>query len=156
MPICVLLFSINFIGFIISSAIASATTGGKAKLFSFDPDNGSLGFLDSDNVWIVFVLQGIFGSFMGSAGYMLSLFFYSPVVTSSAFLLEPLVAQALGTYLGIDNFPGILTLIGMSIVIFGIVKIQKSSQNRRKIAIQGDHATALDLARDHIQEQTLK
>jgi drug/metabolite transporter (DMT)-like permease len=123
MPMSVLLFSISLLGFIISSAIASAITGGRSKLFSFDPVNGSMGFFDADNVWIVLVLQGVFGSFMGSAGYMLSLYFYSPVVTSSAFLLEPLVAQALGTYLGIDKFPGILTLIGMSIVIFGIVKI---------------------------------
>ena len=69
---------------------------------------------------MAFVPYGIFCSFFGSAGYVLCLLFYSPVVTSNAYLLEPFIAQALGYYLGLDQMPGLMTFLGTLMAVVGI------------------------------------
>ena len=57
---------------------------------------------------------------MGSAGYVLCLLFYSPLVVSNSYMLEPFIAQLLGYAIGLDKFPGIFTFIGAIITLYGI------------------------------------
>jgi hypothetical protein len=69
------------------------------------------------------ILYWILGSVLGSAGYTISLLFYSPVVTCNAYLIEPLIAQTFGYIVGLDGLPGILTAIGTVFAIYGIMNI---------------------------------
>ena len=74
---------------------------------------------------------GFFSAFCGSAGYVLCLLWYSPVVTSNSYLVEPFIAQALGCAIGIDEMPGALTLIGTLLAIAGIMFLQKGNNERQ-------------------------
>ena len=102
------------------------------SILSTDPVNGCLGFLNKETLFVAFVPYGILASFCGSAGYVLCLLFYSPVVTSNSYLIEPFIAQALGYAWGIDAMPGLLTLLGTILAIAGIMFLQKGN-NERKI-----------------------
>ena len=93
---------------------------------------GCLGFFDPRIALIAFITFGILCSVMGSAGYTISLLFYSPLVVSNAFLIEPLVAQLLGFYFGFDDFPGIMTFIGAIFTIAGLIFIDRASRQTCK------------------------
>jgi hypothetical protein len=75
----------------------------------------------------------IFASLFGSAGYVLSLLFFSPLVTSNSFLVEPFIAQVLGFLLGLDALPGIMTVLGTFCAIAGIIFIEKGSRLRTEV-----------------------
>lgn len=62
------------------------------EYFSTDMYTGCLGIFDRRIAFIAFIPFGILCSIMGSAGYTISLMFYSPLVVSNAFLIEPIVA----------------------------------------------------------------
>ena len=76
MPICLLLFTMNVHNFILCSALAKLTTGSQIGIFSFDPKNGCLGFLNREVMFMALVPYGILASFFGSAGYVFCLLFY--------------------------------------------------------------------------------
>ena len=78
------------------------------------------------------LLYAIFASFFGSAGYTLSLLFFTPLVTCNAYLVEPLLAQSLGYACGLDSLPGFMTAVGTLFAIFGIFQIDKGSRDRVK------------------------
>jgi hypothetical protein len=77
-------------------------------------------------------MYAIFASFFGSAGYTLSLLFYSPLVTCNAYLIEPFLAQLLGYHFRLDKLPGLLTAIGTVFAIYGIFYIEKGSRQREE------------------------
>jgi len=81
-------------------------------------------------------MYGILCSFFGSAGYVLTLIFFSPLVTSNAYLIEPFIAQLLGYSLGLDLMPGIMTLVGTLCALAGIVFIAQGDKQRS--AASGD------------------
>lgn len=93
-----------------------------------DKDTGCLGFFDRDILFIAFVPFGIFSSVMGSAGYVMCLLFYSPLVVSNAYLIEPLIAQIMSYSLHIDDCPGPLTFVGGFFVVIGIMLIDKANR----------------------------
>ena len=126
MPIVSLILFQNFHLFFINSMLAKLSNP-DIELFSFDMNTGCLGFFDPRIAFIAFVPFGIFCSIMGSAGYVICLLFYSPLVVSNAFLIEPFVAQLLGFFLDIDNFPGLLTIFGAGITVLGIYFIDRAS-----------------------------
>jgi drug/metabolite transporter (DMT)-like permease len=127
MPItCYLLFQ-NLHLFVINSLLAKYLSP-NIEILSFDMDIGCLGFFDSRIALIAFIPFGIFCSIMGSAGYVACLIFYSPLVVSNAYLVEPFLAQLLGYYLGFDNCPGILTVFGSAMTIVGIFFIERASR----------------------------
>ena len=130
LPICQLLFLMNVSNFVMCSLLAMLMTKGEAKFFSTDPVYGCLGFLNPEVALIAFVPYGIMSSFFGGAGYVLCLLFYSPAVTSNAFLLEPFVSEALGYYMGLDKLPGVLTIIGTVAIVAGVVYLQKGNNSR--------------------------
>lgn len=76
------------------------------------------------------LLYAIFASFFGSAGYTLSLLFFTPLVTCNAYLIEPIIAQTLGYAFGLDSMPGSMTAVGTLFAIFGIFQIEKGSKAR--------------------------
>ena len=92
MPVCMLLFIMNVHNFILCSLLAKISSKGHIQIFSLDPVNGCLGFLYKENIFVALVPYGILASFCGSAGYVLCLYFYSPVVTSNSYLIEPFIA----------------------------------------------------------------
>ena len=66
--------------------------------------------------------------------------------------MEPIVAQLLGIYLGIDNLPGVLTYIGVLLVMVGIFSIQNFAQSRKRTLSFEEEQTALDLGRIKIEK----
>lgn len=91
-PICLLLLFYNLHIFIINSMLAKVTDS-SVNIFSTDVNTGCLGFLNlANNNLFTLAMYGIFCSFFGSAGYVLCLLFYSPLVTSNAYLIEPFIA----------------------------------------------------------------
>ena len=101
-PMCMLLFFMSFHNFILCALMAKASDHEHVKILSVDPVNGCFGFLNGQTAFIALVPFGLLSAFLGSAGYVLCLLWYSPVVTSNSYLVEPFIAQALGCVVGID------------------------------------------------------
>lgn len=79
--------------FLFNALIAKVESPSEVKILSFNVETGCLGFMNIvDQPVVPILLYAIFASFFGSAGYTLSLLFFSPLVSSSAYLVEPLVA----------------------------------------------------------------
>jgi drug/metabolite transporter (DMT)-like permease len=76
------------------------------------------------------------GLFTGAAQYAslgIAQQYFTPLVLSSAFLIEPLIAQTLGCALNIDEVPGAYTIVGAIISLFGIFMITKGGfENKKK------------------------
>jgi hypothetical protein len=64
----------------------------RVQVFSTDPMWGCLGFLNQSTFVDAVFAFGIPTVVFGSAGYTVSLLFFSPLVTSNAYLLEPFSA----------------------------------------------------------------
>ena len=92
-------------------------------------------------MFVALVPYGILASFFGSAGYVFCLLFYSPVVTSNSYLIEPFIAQALGFMFGLDKIPGLMTLLGTLLAIAGIGYLQKGNNEHQanKLENEADH-----------------
>ena len=91
LPICLLIFLMNLHTFFINSAIAKFNSP-EIEIFSLDMETGCLGFLNVNNSALPLLAYALFASFFGSAGYVLCLLFFSPLVTSNAYLVEPFFA----------------------------------------------------------------
>ena len=92
-----------------------------------------MGFLDPEIALIAFIPFGIFSSVMGSAGYVMSLIFYSPAVVTNSYLLEPFIAQMMGYYFKIDEKPGALTIFGTILTLYGVYKIDETAKTKKAI-----------------------
>jgi drug/metabolite transporter (DMT)-like permease len=114
------LFAIN--------SILAKNLSPKIEIFSFDMEKGCLGFFDPRIALFTFLPFGLLCAVMGSAGYVACLIYYSPLVVSNAYLVEPFIAQLLGFYLGFDNCPGPFTILGSILTIMGIVFIERATQ----------------------------
>ena len=121
----------NLHTFFINSMVAKINDP-SIQIFSLDLETGCLGFLNVNNAALPLLSYALFASFFGSAGYVLCLLFYSPLVTSNAYLVEPFFAQILGYIFGLDQLPGWFTALGTLFAIFGIAFIDKGSRKRLK------------------------
>ena len=54
--------------------------------------------------------------------------FYSPLVVMNAYLMEPLIAQFLGYFFGIDLFPSIITFLGVIAIFVGTLLVNKGTK----------------------------
>ena len=90
-----------------------------AEFFSFG-NQGIFGFLHPNNFYWSFCVYGFMGGFWGICGYILAMKYYPPTVAVNCLLLEPLISQLLGVYWGIDEVPGLLTWLGVAIVMLAI------------------------------------
>jgi drug/metabolite transporter (DMT)-like permease len=92
MPVCFLILLMNMHSWAINGLIAKYQDSA-INLFSFDVQTGCLGFMNvADQALLPLFCYALLASFFGSAGYVLCLLFYSPLVTSNAYLLEPFFA----------------------------------------------------------------
>ena len=135
LPIFSLILFMNIHLFFINALIAKASDSKNIQIFSIDPNIGCLGFLNPEIAFTAFVPFGILSSVCGSAGYVLCLIFYSPLVVTNAYLLEPIVAQLLGYLLNIDKIPGYMTFIGTAVTILGIILIDHTVRKKEKSRI---------------------
>ena len=127
---CMLLFFMSFHNFILCALMAKVSDFENVEILSVDPVYGCFGFLNRSTAFEALVPFGFLAAFCGSAGYVLCLLWYSPVVTSNSYLIEPFIAQALGCAIGIDEMPGLLTLLGTVLAIVGIMYLQKGNNER--------------------------
>jgi len=133
LPFCLLILIMNMHTWVING-MAAKYENPDILLFSTNTRTGCLGFLNlKDNALLPLFSYAIFSSFFGSAGYVLSLVFHSPLVTANAFLLEPFFAQLLGYSLGLDQLPGIMTAIGTIFAVAGIAFIDSASRDRQHV-----------------------
>jgi len=92
LPVCLLILLMNMHTFVINSCVAKYQNS-EIEFFSFDVETGCFGFLNVFNQPLLpIACYALLASFFGSAGYVLCLLFYSPLVTSNAYLLEPFFA----------------------------------------------------------------
>ena len=91
LPPMTLLFLMSFYLFFFSSCMSKVMSP-EAVRFSNDPKVGCFGFLNEETWMFCYFVYGIFCSVMYTACSVLSLFFFSPLVVSNAFLMEPFVA----------------------------------------------------------------
>lgn len=92
LPICMLILMMNLHIWLLQGVIGKFIFDWRVQIFSNDPVWGCLGFINSETWLFAFIPFGIPAAFLGSASYVLLLMFYSPVVVSNAFLLEPFFA----------------------------------------------------------------
>ena len=79
----------------ITSSLAklnSFVDGNPVEFWSTSATRGIFGFLNPEVAFTAFVPFGIFCTVCGNAGYIVCLVFFSPLVVSSSFLMEPLLA----------------------------------------------------------------
>ena len=81
-------------------------------------------------MFVAFVPYGIFASFFGAIGYVIACVWFSPLVTATALLTEPPVAQTIGYLMKIDKFPGALTIIGGVLALIGLFFYQLAEKKR--------------------------
>ena len=89
--------------------------------FSLDIFNGGFGFMNPDEAFYAFVYFGLSAGFFGNVGYVICLLFFSPVITSAAYLIEIFIGQLIAFFMGIDKLPGWLTWMGTVCVLFGVL-----------------------------------
>ena len=65
---------------------------GEDATIDFNVTTGLFGWLDNRISFITIFFYGFLATFFGSAGYLFSLQFYSPLVVMNARLLEPVIA----------------------------------------------------------------
>lgn len=129
-PIFTLLVLQAVIGYVYLTVMMKLAFMDEFDFFSLDVNWGGFGFLDSDEAFAAIVCYGLSCGFFGNAGYVICLLFFSPVIVSACFLLEPFLGQMIGYLMDIDHFPGWLTWIGTLLVLIGILLIQKADRQR--------------------------
>mmetsp|Transcript_3277 Transcript_3277/g.4408 ORF Transcript_3277/g.4408 Transcript_3277/m.4408 type:complete len:136 (+) Transcript_3277:762-1169(+) len=83
------LFAQSIIGYLYTVVLLYILAPSKYELFSLSKEWGGLGFLHNDQAVATLLLYGPSHGFFGSAGYLICLLYFSPVVVSAAFLVEP-------------------------------------------------------------------
>ena len=95
--------------------------------FSMNDQYGIFGFLHPDHILLSFLIVGPFIGIFGMGLYVFLLAYFEPYVVNSMMLLEPALGQFLGTILGQDSWPSIVTYIGTLGMSFGLALIIKGS-----------------------------
>lgn len=103
------------------SSIIGKISDKNVEIFSFDPNQGCLGFLAPSTIVFGLLVFGLVGGLIYSAGSIISLTFFAPTIVSLAGLSEPFVAQLEAYFLGLDAMPGALTWLGASLAMVGVI-----------------------------------
>lgn len=87
----------------------------------FNPEHGLLFFFTPwDRLFYSIFILGILTGTTCMFFYSTVIYYFSPLVLCTAFLFEPLFAQAIGCQLGLDLMPGIVTVAGSLITMIGL------------------------------------
>ncbi|GMF23610.1 unnamed protein product [Phytophthora lilii] len=115
---------------------------------SRDPDMGLFGWLDpsraASEAYIVLVC-----TLVGTLGYIAVMKYFAPIVVSVVMLVEPVLAAFMGVAVGVDVFPGLLTIIGSLLIIAGtaLVIVSNSSKTQTIDATQAMSFTSTAMPR---------
>ncbi|TYZ63197.1 hypothetical protein PybrP1_012946 [[Pythium] brassicae (nom. inval.)] len=97
--------------------------------FSTDPTVGLFGWLNAarigTEVYIVVVC-----TLIGTLGYLSVMKYFDPIVVSVVMLMEPILASMLGVAAGVDRMPGLFTIVGSLLIIFGTLLVIVSNSSR--------------------------
>ncbi|UIZ27587.1 hypothetical protein KXD40_005679 [Peronospora effusa] len=96
---------------------------------SRDPNIGLFGWLHpsraASEAYIVLVC-----TLVGTLGYIAAIKYFAPIVVSVVMLLEPVVATFMGVAVGVDGYLGVLTVVGSSLIIFGVALVIVSNSSK--------------------------
>ncbi|GMF56846.1 unnamed protein product [Phytophthora fragariaefolia] len=96
---------------------------------SRDPEAGLFGWLDpsraASEAYIVLVC-----TLVGTLGYIAVMKYFAPIVVSVVMLVEPVLAAFMGVAVGVDVFPGLLTIIGSLLIIGGTALVIASNSSK--------------------------
>ncbi|KAG2774289.1 hypothetical protein PC129_g5429 [Phytophthora cactorum] len=96
---------------------------------SRDPDMGLFGWLDpsraASEAYIVLVC-----TLIGTLGYIAVMKYFAPIVVSVVMLVEPVLAAFMGVAVGVDVFPGLLTIAGSLLIIAGTAMVIVSNSSK--------------------------
>ncbi|KAG7393353.1 hypothetical protein PHYPSEUDO_009557 [Phytophthora pseudosyringae] len=115
---------------------------------SRDPEMGLFGWLDpsraASEAYIVLVC-----TLVGTLGYIAVMKYFAPIVVSVVMLVEPVLAAFMGVAVGVDVFPGFLTIAGSLLIIAGtaLVIVSNSSKTQTIDATQAMSSTSTALPR---------
>uniref|UniRef100_A0AAV1VC02 EamA domain-containing protein n=1 Tax=Peronospora matthiolae TaxID=2874970 RepID=A0AAV1VC02_9STRA len=96
---------------------------------SQDPDIGLFGWLHpsraASEAYIVLVC-----TLVGTVGYVAVMKYFAPIVISVVMLVEPVLAAFMAVAVTADTFPGLLTVVGSSLIIAGTALVIASNSSR--------------------------
>lgn len=95
------------------------------SIFSFDCMNGFFGMFCSQNIWILLFGMGLLTCFLQNYSYYQCFSYFSPIIASMAYLISPVVTQAMVMILGIEEFPGMQTVYGGFVIILSLFLVGK-------------------------------
>lgn len=96
-------------------------------------DTGVLGFFSSPQCLYIILVIGFFTGASQYASLAIAQKYFTPLVISSAYLMEPIIAQTLGCMFEIDKIPGWLTVLGGLVTLAGILAITIGGYELEKI-----------------------
>lgn len=128
-PVWLMLLILNVNTWFMNSLLAKAFDP-SIQVFSTDAKYGCLGFLSTNNDLQLMFAFAVFASFLGTSGFILCFKVFSPIVVSSAMLVQPFFAQTWGYMLGIDKLPGTITVAATLTTICGIYFIEAGGKKR--------------------------
>ena len=89
--------------------------------FDFDALNGVFGWLTPRNFVYSFLVYGFVTRYAVSVTYVFAFYYFSAIIVSNIFMLEPILGQLIGICLGQDHLPGVTTMCGIVTVIYGVL-----------------------------------
>jgi drug/metabolite transporter (DMT)-like permease/choline kinase len=96
---------------------------------SRDPVLGLFGWLDpsraASEVYLVLVC-----TLVGTLGYIAVMKYFAPIVVSVVMLVEPVLAAFMGVAVGVEVFPGLLTIVGSLLIIAGTALVIVSNSSK--------------------------
>ena len=99
---------------------------------SFDTtDDGIWGFFAQKNLELCFLWGSVFTCFFAIQGYIIALIFYPQISVMNFHLLEPIVSQLIGVAMGVDEWPGWMTWVGV-VIVMAAINVMYQGEIRRK------------------------
>ncbi|CAH0483063.1 unnamed protein product [Peronospora belbahrii] len=96
---------------------------------SRDPDIGLLGWLHPLRIGLEAYIV-VVCTLIGTLGYIAAIKYFAPIVVSIVMLVEPVLAAFMGVVLGVDVFPGLLTIVGSLLIISGAALVIVSNSSK--------------------------
>jgi drug/metabolite transporter (DMT)-like permease len=128
---------------VVALAAAFENPNGAFFLRPLDPAGGVFGWLTREQI-APQTFIAVFGTVVGTAGYVASLKYLAATVVAIAMLMEPVLATAVGWLAGANAFPRPVTLAGMALVTAGTfaVVVDAGKKKRTEEAVDATDATS--------------
>ena len=116
---------------VVALAAAFENPGGAFFLRPLDPAGGVFGWLTREQI-APQTFIAVFGTVVGTAGYVASLKYLDATVVAIAMLMEPVLATAVGWLAGANAFPRPVTLAGMALVTAGTFAVVVDAGRKKR------------------------